>query len=411
MDYATKRTAGRILLLISVIWVTSILIASSHLFPVFRDKRGRPSDQCHLIGNVPYTILSTVGAFYIPLIGMCIIYWKIFQAAKFRIRRKAFNTSRSPPAAQPLLTGTVVVASNSAFADHQHDVVPCSPATPSDHQSSSKKHKKYQPFSPTGFRRNAQKHSQSSSNHQSHRKDADPDNNSLFSTNHNQHTNDYQLKPLKKTSYSLLKKQKGTFVTVTRPVVQLSTTNRFKTAYNDNQHEFQPIPPAGHSLNNNDLPTPIHTVSNPILNSVPSSPNTSYTVDTPSFKPIPSDTIVAETNNIHFHQNNTIVVSRSPAIVLRKKIDIKRERKATKVLGVVMGCFILCWLPFFLEETICGIFHLTINEKIISVLTWLGYLNSLLNPVIYTIFSPDFRQAFGKILFGKYRKRRRRLKK
>ena len=91
----------------------------------------------------------------------------------------------------------------------------------------------------------------------------------------------------------------------------------------------------------------------------------------------------------------------------RKKIDIKRERKATKVLGVVMGCFILCWLPFFIEETICGIFHLTINEKITSVLTWLGYLNSLLNPVIYTIFSPDFRQAFGKILFGRYRKRRR----
>ena len=105
--------------------------------------------------------------------------------------------------------------------------------------------------------------------------------------------------------------------------------------------------------------------------------------------------------------NHHTVISKSSKAQTRKKIDIKRERKATKVLGVVMGCFILCWLPFFIEETICGIFHLTINEKVISVLTWLGYLNSLLNPVIYTIFAPDFRQAFGKILFGRYRKWRR----
>ena len=47
-----------------------------------------------------------------------------------------------------------------------------------------------------------------------------------------------------------------------------------------------------------------------------------------------------------------------------------------------------------------------IDEPIATVLTWLGYMNSLLNPIIYTIFSPDFREAFGKILFGKYRKKK-----
>jgi len=45
---------------------------------------------------------------------------------------------------------------------------------------------------------------------------------------------------------------------------------------------------------------------------------------------------------------------------------------------------------------------------VISVIVWLGYANSLLNPVIYTIFNADFRSAFRKILCGKYRYSRRR---
>ena len=31
----------------------------------------------------------------------------------------------------------------------------------------------------------------------------------------------------------------------------------------------------------------------------------------------------------------------------------------------------------------------------------MGYFNSTLNPIIYTVFSPEFRQAFQKILYGK----------
>lgn len=39
-----------------------------------------------------------------------------------------------------------------------------------------------------------------------------------------------------------------------------------------------------------------------------------------------------------------------------------------------------------------------INENLITVLTFLGYLNSVLNPIIYTIFNIEFRKAFEKIL-------------
>nr|CAH7762063.1 unnamed protein product [Callosobruchus chinensis] len=45
----------------------------------------------------------------------------------------------------------------------------------------------------------------------------------------------------------------------------------------------------------------------------------------------------------------------------------------------------------------------------VSICLWLGYFNSTLNPIIYTIFSPEFRHAFKKILCGRnYARRQRR---
>lgn len=133
----------------------------------------------------------------------------------------------------------------------------------------------------------------------------------------------------------------------------------------------------------------------------------------------------AETNNstrnhltnaagdVNKTNNNSFRFESRPATDVaqrRARIDIKRERKAAKTLGVIMTCFIVCWLPFFLMQilfSICSDCYVTIlleKSPLVTILTWSGFLNSLLNPVIYTIFSPDFRLAFAKILFGKYRK-------
>lgn len=47
-----------------------------------------------------------------------------------------------------------------------------------------------------------------------------------------------------------------------------------------------------------------------------------------------------------------------------------------------------------------------IDPILFSFFVWLGYINSFLNPVIYTIFNFDFRRAFKKLLTGKYRRGR-----
>lgn len=78
------------------------------------------------------------------------------------------------------------------------------------------------------------------------------------------------------------------------------------------------------------------------------------------------------------------------------------------VMSSFPGVFLLCWVPFFtinIVNAVCIRYDLFSNQSIcqidpmlFSFFVWLGYMNSFLNPVIYTIFNIEFRRAFKKIL-------------
>ncbi|MFT7814444.1 D(4) dopamine receptor-like [Arapaima gigas] len=84
----------------------------------------------------------------------------------------------------------------------------------------------------------------------------------------------------------------------------------------------------------------------------------------------------------------------------RKRAKINcRERKAMKVLPVVVGAFLFCWTPFFVVHTMRAICKTCdISPRLMSTVTWLGYVNSAINPVIYTVFNTEFRNFFRKFL-------------
>lgn len=88
--------------------------------------------------------------------------------------------------------------------------------------------------------------------------------------------------------------------------------------------------------------------------------------------------------------------------------DSKRERKAAKTLAIITGAFVICWLPFFILAILSPTCDCYISPYLMSFSLWLGYFNSTLNPIIYTIFSPEFRHAFKRLLCGRRGTLRRR---
>ncbi|XP_047435854.1 dopamine receptor D4b [Mugil cephalus] len=99
-----------------------------------------------------------------------------------------------------------------------------------------------------------------------------------------------------------------------------------------------------------------------------------------------------------YRENSVPTVTFTQQRHLKKRAKINsRERKAMRVLPVVVGCFLFCWTPFFVVHTMRALcLTCDIPNSLMSTVTWLGYVNSALNPIIYTIFNTEFKKFFKK---------------
>ncbi|XP_037830677.1 5-hydroxytryptamine receptor 4 [Kryptolebias marmoratus] len=81
----------------------------------------------------------------------------------------------------------------------------------------------------------------------------------------------------------------------------------------------------------------------------------------------------------------------------KKKIHrntMKREGKAAKTLGIIMGVFLIFWMPFFTVNIVDPFIEYSTEVVVWDVFLWLGYINSSLNPFLYVFFNSCFRRAF-----------------
>ncbi|KAG5676331.1 hypothetical protein PVAND_006175 [Polypedilum vanderplanki] len=347
IDYAHQRTAKRIGIMIVILWILSFLVSIAPMFgwkdPEW-DKR-LENYECLVSQDVGYQIFATASSFYVPLLAILFLYWRIFLVARKRIRRRQQvsygqqqeqqKKKQMPPT--PSKPGGVVAQAVGSGSGAMAAAV----------------------VAVIG-------------------------------------------RPLPTIS-------EATTTTTTTAFTNVSSTNTSPEKCNygnglDDRIEMDP-------------PTNDISIAYPSNVSCPPHP-------APNAWKKQQQMLLQKQNNpavpalLSQAQQQQQLNKAKPSILKKKTANAndnssKRERKAAKTLAIITGAFVVCWMPFFviaLILPICGE-ECEVSPVIISLFLWLGYFNSTLNPILYTIFNQDFRNAFKRILCGRksVRKRNRRM--
>lgn len=87
-----------------------------------------------------------------------------------------------------------------------------------------------------------------------------------------------------------------------------------------------------------------------------------------------------------------------------KRVDYIKETRAAKLVGAILGAFMICYLPLFIAVTV----DLSLSKGISSYAyvgaVLLGTVNSSVNPFIVAAMNREYRQTYRRIIRCKWRK-------
>ena len=83
---------------------------------------------------------------------------------------------------------------------------------------------------------------------------------------------------------------------------------------------------------------------------------------------------------------------------LKKQKEFNRHRKAAITLAVLVGVFIMCWLPFYITVLLGTLCEYCVSDLAWEVTNNLLWCNSTINPFLYAAMNPHFRENFIKFL-------------
>ncbi|XP_051541312.1 trace amine-associated receptor 13c-like [Myxocyprinus asiaticus] len=89
---------------------------------------------------------------------------------------------------------------------------------------------------------------------------------------------------------------------------------------------------------------------------------------------------------------NSLVKSRK--CITEGSVRRKSESKATLTLGIIVTVYLLCYIPYF----ILSLIEYIEMTSATTIILWLFYINSGLNPLIYAFFYPWFKKSVKHIL-------------
>lgn len=380
VEYLKKRTASRAMAMICFVWLLSALISLPPLVGWKRSKQTSEYPQCSVSEDVGYVLYSAMGSFYVPAVVMVFVYIRIFLAARSRARRHVKKRARrvpeltNDPARDKSTTTTTTTCTS--FSN----------PSPPDSSAAHKMNGGGGGGAATTQRR------------------------VLFPSAAPQIIIETPEEPSSAPPSPLLpRRQEG--LGLRAPDVGPSGHDESEAApLQGCSYDAPGLLSAPHarvarspygstlSLNDRDEDSELCESSNAAggessggsgggaANKRGGDPRPS----TSKRRPAPPQGLPCAT------------ARHSPADPERhkRKLAKARERRATMILGLIMAAFILAWLPFFVMYVLGALCKsCKMTEAVFAVAFWLGYCNSAVNPIIYTIFNRDFRKAFRKILF------------